>query len=182
MLKAGLLPSTPFRLFASMIWLLTLPLLLQHWCALFAGQDKTRSCPIPESIKDKDYHPGQVWQYRTRDDEPNSRLTVLRVENLPELGTVVHVRIDGVRLRNCAGGPEPDTIQHMPFTKDAFARSVTKLLKDGSKIPTLDGYDQWRRDCGGVYTITVAQAVNLAEFTFRHGLGCQDTDGTQTTQ
>ena len=61
----------------------------------------------------------------------------------------------------------------MPFSKDAIERSVTKLLREGStKKLDLGGYEQWRADCGGVYTITVAEAIMADEYTFNKGLGC----------
>ena len=95
---------------------------------------------------------------------------------MPKVGTIVHVRVDHVRLKNCTGGPEPETVEHMPFTRDAMERSVTKLEKERVDIPDLGGYEQWRADCGGVYTITVAEAVKADEYTFNHGLGCQLPD------
>ena len=103
-------------------------------------------------------------------------MTVLKVEALPKIGTIVHVRVDRIRLRNCSGGPEPDTFQHMPFTRDAIERSISKLEKDGVDIPDLSGYEQWRTDCGGVYTIGVADAIKVAEHTFNQGLGCKLPD------
>ena len=82
--------------------------------------------------------------------------------------------MDKVRLRNCTGGPEPDKFEHMPFARAAIETSVTKLVKDSSEIPAYkDGYDEWRNACGGVYTISVAQAVEVAEASFRKGLGCE---------
>jgi hypothetical protein len=60
----------------------------------------------------------------------------------------------------------------MPFARDVIERSVTKLLKDGDVPEFHDGYDEWRKDCGGVYTITVAEAVAVAEETFRKNLEC----------
>jgi len=46
---------------------------------------------------------------------------------------------DKVRLRSCTGGPEPDNSQHMPFTREAIARSVTKLIKEGD-VPEFRHY------------------------------------------
>jgi hypothetical protein len=141
---------------------------------------KDKTCPSPETVKDSKFHPGQVWQYRARRGEEKSFLTILRVEFLPKSGTIIHIRVDNVRLRNCTGGPEPDKFEHMPFTRDAIERSVSKLLKENSEIPDYkSGYDEWQRDCGGVYTITVAEAVAVAEATFRSGLGCGSTVPTK---
>jgi hypothetical protein len=158
----------------AVMWVAFFCLLLQ--CDVFSiAQEKAHSCPSPEVVKDKKYQPGQVWQYKTRQDEQGSRISVLRVEMLPKVGTIVHVRVDHVRLRNCAGGPEPDNFQHMPFTRDAIERSITKLEKD-SVNTDLGGYEQWRADCGGVYTITVAEAIAVAEYTFNKGLCCEIPD------
>ena len=146
------------------------------------GQKDVHSCPAPEVVKDKKYQPGQVWRYKTRQGEERSRITVLRVETLPKVGIIVHVRVDRVRLRNCAGGPEPDNFQHMPFTRDALERSVTKLEKDSVEISDLSGYEQWRADCGGVYTITVAEAIKVADYTFNKGLGCEQPNAPKTSR
>ena len=39
-----------------------------------------------------------------------------------------------------------------------------------------DGYNEWRKDCGGVYTIAVAEAIAVGEETFRKNLGCPSAD------
>lgn len=157
------------------IWIAILVVPLQR-AAFSIVQPKTRSCPVPEEIKDKKYQPGQVWQYKTRPQEEGSRVTVLKVEKLPRMGTIVHVRVDDIRLRNCRRGPEPNGFQHMPFSRDAMEQSVIKLEKDNAAVGDLGGYEQWRADCGGVYTITVAEAIDVAETTFNKGLGCRVPD------
>jgi hypothetical protein len=136
------------------------------------AQENPRPCPTPEAARDTKFAPGQVWEYKTREHEKSSTLTILKIESLPRVGTIIHVRVDGVRLRNCTDGPEPDKFEHMPFSRDAVGRSVTKMLKEG-KVPDFrDGYDEWRKACGGVYTITVAEAVEVGEEAFRKNLGC----------
>jgi hypothetical protein len=139
------------------------------------AQDKPRQCPTPEVAKDSKFAPGQVWGYKTRDNEANSTLTILKVESIPKLGMVIHIRVDRIRLRNCTGGPEPNKFEHMPFTREAVERSVTRLLKESSVPDFQEGYNQWRKACGGVYTITVAEAINVAEETFGKNLGCNPT-------
>jgi hypothetical protein len=137
---------------------------------------KGKNCTIPDPATDSKFRPGQVWEYKTRPGEEKSFLTILRVESLPKIGTIIHIRVDKIRLRNCTGGPEPDNFQHMPFTRDAIEHSVTKLEKESSDIPDYQaGYDEWRAACGGVYTITVAEAIAIAEAGFRKGLGCEST-------
>lgn len=41
---------------------------------------------------------GQVWTYRTRPGEEQSRVQVFVVEDVPSVGEVVHVSVDGVRI------------------------------------------------------------------------------------
>lgn len=142
--------------------------------AAFAQRQQKKDCPKPTAVEDSKFHPGQVWKYKTREQEKDSRLTVLRVESRTKLGTIVHIAVSHVRLRNCLGGPEPDTIEHMPFTKEALERSVTSMVRAESEIPSMQGYDEWLRVCGGVYTIAVAEAVEVAEKTFRSGLRCDE--------
>jgi hypothetical protein len=141
---------------------------------------KDKTCTAPEPLKDSKFRPGQVWSYKTRPGEEDSFLTILRVEQLPKLGTIIHVRVDKICLRNCTGGPEPDTIQHMPFTRDAIERSVTKLEKERAEVPDYqEGYNEWRNACGGVYTIAVDQAIAVNEATFTKGLGCSPAKSSE---
>lgn len=113
-----------------------------------------------------------MWQYNTRPNEKGSTLTILKVESLPKLGLIVHIRVDKIRLRNCTSGPEPDKFEHMPFTREAIDGSVTKLVRENEVPAFQSGYDEWRKACGGVYTILVAEAIAVGEETFRNNLGC----------
>jgi len=53
----------------------------------------------------------------------------------------------------------------MPFTRDAVLLSVVRLVRIESSVPNLEGYERWRSDCGGVYTISIADAVDVMEKT-----------------
>jgi len=137
------------------------------------GANAHCSCPEPTESSDSKFRPGQVWQYKTRPHEEGSTLTILKVETLPKQGTIIHIRVEKIRLRNCTGGPEPDKFEHMPFSRDALERSVTKLVKERSVPDFQTGYDAWKDACGGVYTISVADAVQVSEDNFRKNLGCR---------
>ena len=130
-------------------------------------------CAQPQSVVDPRYSPGQVWSYRTRPGENSSTVTILHVENLPKLGVIIHVRIDDIQLRNCTGGPAPTTIEHAPFTKAAIDKSVIRELKTISPIPEFDEGDaDWLAHCGGVYTITLAEMLDVDDVTFNAQFGC----------
>jgi hypothetical protein len=146
-------------------------------CGVAAAQQTADShrkkCAEPQVVTDAKYSPGQVWNYRTREGEELSTITVLRVESLPKIGVIVHVRVEGIRLKNCSGGPSPTTIGHAPFTRDALDRSVTKLVEQGHTLPDFEeGYNNWREACGGVYTIPVAEMLKADEATFNSRMNC----------
>lgn len=132
----------------------------------------SQTCPEPKVASDSQFHPGQVWEYKTRPGEKASTLTILKVESIPKLGVIIHIRVDKVRLRNCTGGPGPDEFAHMPFSREALEKSATKLAGKVSVPDFRDGYERWRKDCGGVLTITVAEAIAASEAAYRNGLGC----------
>jgi hypothetical protein len=138
-----------------------------------ASADKP-PCAKPQVITDATYKPGQVWSYKTRTGESTSTITILKVETLPKIGTFIHVRIDGVQFKNCTGGPSPRTIDHAPFSKSAIDKSVLRQISVASTLPEFEeGYDDWLANCGGVYTITVAEMVEADDRTFSAGLGCK---------
>jgi hypothetical protein len=140
------------------------------------SQDKPQPCLAPEEVKDPKFVPGQVWKYKNRDHEEASTLTILKVESLPTKGTIVHIRIDKVRLQNCAGGPDANFFAHVPIAREALERSVTTAVKQKKegKVPDFhEAYTEWRKQCADVYRITVAEAVQEAEESFRKDLGCK---------
>ena len=106
-----------------------------------------------------------MWSYENRPGESASTLTILRIDSGEKLGTIIQVRVDGLKMHNPRGELVP-FIEHMPFSRDAMLLSVNHLLKSSQPLPTFEGLDRWRSDCGGVYTISVRDAVDVAEKTF----------------
>jgi hypothetical protein len=141
---------------------------------LCVGMLALLGCAAPKAsrlvdVTDSEYQPGQVWAYRTRPGEDASTLIVLRVERVDTLGVIVHVAVEGLAIRNPSA---PDGLirraSHLPFAKDAIDRSVVRKVQDARPVPDhAEGYREWRRAFdagkGGVFTITVAEAVALLE-------------------
>jgi hypothetical protein len=122
-------------------------------------------CPaLTEGVADKKFKPGQVWSYTTRPGEPSSTLIILRVDSQVKLGTIVHVRVEGLQAHNPRGELVP-VVEHMPFSRDAMLASVDRLLRSNQPLPTLEGLQRWQADCGGIYTISVSRAVDVMEKT-----------------
>ena len=111
-----------------------------------------------QAIPSSKFRPGQVWTLNSMREQPNARLTILRVESFPEIGPVVHVAVSGV-----AFGKGHTTIAQLPGAESAIQRSVATLERETGSLPDYaEGYRQWREafDAGkaGVFTITVAAA------------------------
>jgi hypothetical protein len=127
---------------------------------------------------DEKFKAGDEWEYRTRKGEEKSTLTILKVENSPELGVIVHVAVNKIKLANCYGGPSPDSVPHMPFARRALDESVTKKIASDRPLPAYeDGYSEWKeaysKKEAGIYVIPVSKAVAVAEKTYRSGIGCE---------
>jgi len=90
--------------------------------------------------------PGQVWSYKTRHGEEASTITVLKVENYTDIGQVVHIRVNGIRMKNPLKGNIVTDIPHLPFGEMAVQKSITKLIRSSNAIPEFQvGYDTWKK-------------------------------------
>ena len=122
---------------------------------------------VSHAYLDDKFKPGQVWSYKTRQGEENSSMEILRVEKYDEFGIVIHVAVKGVNIRS-ADGKVNNQIPHLPFTKEAIERSVIAMVQENQPLPQYEmGYNLWKDAInnrkGGVWTITVSEAITLAE-------------------
>ena len=115
------------------------------------------------------YQVGEKWKFNSRAGEENATLTVLKVESNAGLGVVVHVRVEGVRIKNTrAPHGISETIAHMPFSEAAIQKSVTELVASDVPLPEFaEGYREWRAafddNKAGVFTVTVWEGVDFME-------------------
>lgn len=112
---------------------------------------------------------GQVWEYTSRPTESGSTLLINKVESDPQLGTIFHISVRAVKVKNkrAPSGITTD-LPHFPVSARTLQSSVTKLLRTESPNPAyLEGYATWRRafDEGkaGIFTISVAEIVETVE-------------------
>ena len=130
---------------------------------------QSKTCPAGETgVTDTKFKPGQVWTYTTRPNETSSTLTILQIDRLEIIGVVIHIRLDGLDVYN-PRGEVIHSIGHMPFTRDAILTSTSHLARTNAHIPSMGGYQRWRQDCGGVYSIPVRAAVDVMEITLNQG-------------
>jgi|SRR5688572_15875631 len=130
------------------------------------------SCSGQNNKNDKDveitsdkFEVGQVWKYNNRPGEDSSTLTILKVEKHEKGDTVIHIRVDKIKLYNpnVAGGYS-DFIGHLPFSEKAISKSVTTLVRQNKNLPDFsEGYNQWKEAWddgkGGYWTIDLKEAI-----------------------
>jgi hypothetical protein len=116
---------------------------------------------------DQEFAVGQVWAYKTRDGEEASRLVIDKVEEDVRLGQIFHISVTGLEIR-VGGSIFTRALPHLPVSLKTLKLSCTKLIEQSVPNPDyLPGYSAWRQafDAGhaGIYTISVADIVSLAE-------------------
>lgn len=118
-----------------------------------------------------DFSEGQVWSYMARSGEEGSTLLINKVESDPKLGSIFHISIAGVRVKNPSAPTGVTTdLQHFPVSKKTLDESVIKLIsKSKPNAQYLDGYREWKSafDSGkaGIFTISVREIVDAIEKT-----------------
>lgn len=114
------------------------------------------------------YEEGQVWEYRTRQQDHGSLLRIQKIENEPGLaqhGPIYHIGVIGVHFSGTGLSGE---LQHLPVSRETLNASVTRLSRSKAPFPdSRAGIEEWRAARGGVFTIPVAEIIAVAEATFR---------------
>jgi hypothetical protein len=119
----------------------------------------------------QEFKEGQVWSYRTRVNEQGSTLLINKVESEPKLGSIFHISVSGVKVKNRrAPGGVTQELPHLPVSRKTLEESVLKLAGTTAPNPSYrEGYATWKQafDAGnaGIFTIPVAEIVGFVEKT-----------------
>ncbi len=135
-----------------------------------------RSNPSTHGGPSTPFQVGQVWSYRTRPGESGSQLVICAIEyDSKTQSRLVHVSIVNLKMRNPASPSGlSDTVFHAPFTEAALRASVIEVVALAKSLPPWQqGYAQWHAAYesghGGVWNISVADAVATMEASYLHG-------------
>jgi hypothetical protein len=107
--------------------------------------------PLPE------LEVGQMWTVKDAASS-DTRLIIGRIE---ADGAIISVSL--IDVRGAGSTKHFNTIGHMPFARSAVQSSVDRLVRGDAK-PAADfeaGYKQWKEAKGGIFTISVAEAIKL---------------------
>jgi hypothetical protein len=112
---------------------------------------------------------GQIWEYKTRPNELASRLTIVKIDVLPNDVTIIHISLTGLNIKS-PQSPRgiSDTASHLPLVETSVRESVTKLVGTTTDLPDFEeGYNMWKEAFdsgqGGYFTITVDKCVEYME-------------------
>lgn len=121
------------------------------------------------AVTNANFKVGQVWAYNTRPYEAGSTLTIVKTEMDDKLGSIVHIHVQGVRMKN----PHDklglsSVISHLPCSEESVSQSVVQVLQESSSLPNYEeGYQEWRTafDAGqaGIWGIPVAKMIDAME-------------------
>lgn len=116
-----------------------------------------------------EYKVGQEWNYKTRKGEENSTLKILKIEEYPKHGKIMHISIDRLKMKNPNSKEGvAEQLSHIPISEKALNESVTTLKSEEAISADFnDGYNYWKKefDSGnaGVFSITVSEIVSEME-------------------
>lgn len=112
------------------------------------------------------FAPGQVWRYQNRLQEPESTVTICKLETSGDK-SVVHVSLSNLQLKNpqTATGFQEE-MPHLPMDEATLRACVVELIEENASLPDYEaGYNQWKEAQGGVWTLPLAEIIDAIEAT-----------------
>lgn len=122
--------------------------------------------------KSQDFQVGQVWSYETRNQEPNSTLQILKIDEISSTEKFVHITVVDLKIPKSKEGEFAEFIGHLPMSEESLRKSVVKLVSKKEPLPDFqEGYGIWKEafDDGkaGAFDVSVAEAVQFVEETYK---------------
>lgn len=128
----------------------------------------------PQSLNSQ-FAAGQVWKYKTRPVEPESRVIIGRIEKVGNAETIIHVKLTSLRINNPgAPGGVSTFVSHTPISEDKLKESVTELEAENGDLDGFEeGYNTWqdahRTGGAGFFTTTLSEIIEFIEEAFNKG-------------
>jgi hypothetical protein len=130
--------------------------------ALFVFALCALNIPLAAQTASSKYVEGQVWSYKTRPQDTGSLLKIQKIA-INGRSRIYHISIVGLHFSSpgIAG-----MLPHIPVSDATLDASVTKLATTSETFPNSSleaGIDEWRKANGGVFTIPVAQIIDIVD-------------------
>ncbi len=111
------------------------------------------------------YSEGQVWSYKTRRGEEESKFIIVKIEKDMRQRKIFHLCIEKVRIKNprVAGGFS-SYIAHIPVSEKILDEDCLKVVDIRKNLPDIsNNYKEWKDQKGGVFAIPIKQIVQNIE-------------------
>lgn len=106
-----------------------------------SGCTKDSGPEISKKTDDSKFKPGQVWKYETRKHEPDSRITILGIDNTKSNGTVVHITIDDLVHEQADSQKKTSySLSFISISRASLNQSVVELEETLDEIPNPEKY------------------------------------------
>lgn len=110
----------------------------------------------------QNFEVGQVWQYKTRPGESDSRLYIVKVESGRNGKRIFHIYVDRLKMKNpmLAGGVQTE-LPHAPVSEKTLKLSVTQLQEKTDVLPDIaEEYGAWKEDYDRGYDCVIKISVS----------------------
>lgn len=108
------------------------------------------------------YSVGQIWSYHHRPSDKGSLVRIASIEGTDD-GKIYHVSLIGLQF-SCNG--DARNISHLPVSETTMRNSLIASVKSDAEFPDAgEGIAEWRRAEGGVFTLGMAEIVDVLEQT-----------------
>lgn len=129
----------------------------------------------PALAQEQAFEVGQVWTLRA----PMESTARVRVGRIEDNGATIHISLWDTRppVPSPSGALQrPIWASHLPISSAALSRSVDQIAHEAppAQFDLEPGYRQWRQANGGVFTITVAEIVDVIMRTATSGGAAQE--------
>lgn len=152
---------------------------------LFLGIGSLASCSgdtptYPQKAISKQFQPNDVWTYKTRPGEEDSRVIIGKIEEIENSTIVIHLKIIGLEILNPQNPDKLMThLSHSPILAEVLKESVIeKVGSNGNLDGFEEGYLSWlssyQNESAGVFSISVAEIVSTIEEAIKRSSGKQE--------
>jgi len=129
-----------------------------------APTDSNPCSNVTRHVQDPRFVAGQHYSYQTRPQDVGSTLTIMEIDQVPQLGVVVWVSVNHFHKPSLpAGTPERFANGGFPVTRDALEASGIRLI-DSPPLTLAPNYGASISDClGRTYRAPIADLLNMFE-------------------
>ena len=104
---------------------------------------------------------GQLWRFNDESTLSEVRIIIGKIEIMMSTNHNAHVSVKNIKLDN-----EYFDIDHLPINLDLLLNSLEKMilidsnLNYNNKSLFLEGYKYWKEAKGGVWNVSLKEAIN----------------------